>query len=197
MWHTNCGDRTLEDEENICSDEMRKLKAIGFGIFLVCFACLCNLQVATAAIRVVAYNNPDDSTEDAWFSTVFLAIGDESVNGVAKRLDILAVSETDTGSSARLVNILNNLHGVSSYNVVTSSSVGGDRTGIVYDSNTLTLLDSNDLTEIGTHPIMRAHFRPVGYTSPDSEFYVYAIHLKSGATASDKDQRATVVCLST
>ena len=58
------------------------------------------------------------------------------------------MSETDTGSSTRLVDILNNLYGVSTYNVVTSSSVGGDRTGIVYDSNTLILLDSNDITDI-------------------------------------------------
>ena len=168
-------------------------RRIALWMFLVCFACLCNLQVATAAIRIVAYNtynNPDDTTEDAWLSTVFSAIGDESVNGIAKRLDILAVSETDTGSSVRLVDILNNLYGVTAYNVVTSSSVGGDRTGIVYDSNTLILLDSNDITDIGTHPILRTHFRPVGYASTASEFYVYAIHLKSGSTTSDKTQRA-------
>jgi len=133
---------------------------------------------------------PDDAIEDAWFSTIFTAVGDELVDGIAKRLDILAVSETDTGSSVRLVDILNDLYDVTTYNVVTSSSVGGDRTGIVYDSNTLILLDSNDINDIGTHPIMRAHFRPVGYTSPNSEFYVYAIHLKSGSTTSDKTQRA-------
>ena len=79
----------------------------------------------------------------------------------------------------------------STYNVVTSSHDGaGDRTGIVYDSNSLTLIDSNDITDIGIHPITRAHFRPVGYASTASEFYVYAIHLKSGSSASDKTQRA-------
>jgi hypothetical protein len=168
-------------------------RRIGFWLFLVCFAFLGTLEAAPVTIRVAAYNtynNPDNETEDANFSTVFSAIGSESVNGVAKRLDILAVSETDTGSSARLVDILNNLYGVSDYNVVTSSSVGGDKTGIVYDSNTLILLDSNDITDIGTHPIIRAHFRPVGYTSTAAEFYVYAIHLKSGSTTSDKTQRA-------
>ena len=169
-------------------------KQIGFWLFLVCLTFLGILEAAPVTIRVVAYNtynNPDDTTEDAWFSTIFSAIGSESVKGIAKRLDILAVSETDTGSSARLVDILNNLYGVSTYSVVTSSSVGGDRTGIVYDSNTLILLDSNDITTIGTHPILRAHFRPVGYASAAAEFYVYAIHLKSGSTASDKTQRAT------
>ena len=168
-------------------------KQIALWVFLVCFAFLGTLEAAPVTIRIAAYNtynNPDDAIEDAWFNTIFSAIGSESVNGVAKRLDILAVSETDTGSSARLADILNNLYGVSTYNVVTSSSVGGDRTGIVYDSNTLILLDSNDITDIGTHPILRVHFRPVGYASTVAEFYVYAIHLKSGSSASDKTQRA-------
>ena len=166
-------------------------KWISIFCCLICLAFCGNLQAET--IRVGAYNtynNPDNETEDAVFSTIFSAIGNESVNGIAKRLDILAVSETDTGSSVRLADILNNLYGVSTYNVITSSSVGGDRTGIVYDSNMLILLDSNDVTDIGTHPIIRAHFRPVGYTSTASEFYMYAIHLKSGTTTSDKTQRA-------
>jgi translation elongation factor EF-1beta len=151
---------------------------------------------ATATLRVVAYNtenNPDNAAEDALFNTIFSAIGNEQVSGTAKRLDILIVVETDTGSSDRLVQVLNNLYGVNTYAVETSSSVGGDRTGIVYDSNTLTLLDSNDLTNIGTHPILRAHFRIAGQTGPNSEIYVYAVHLKSGASASDIAQRATEV----
>ena len=91
-------------------------------MFLVCFTFLGTLEAAPVTIRVVAYNtynNPDDVIEDASFNTIFSAIGSEPVNGVAKRLDILAVSETDTGSSTRLVDILNNLYGVSTYNVVT------------------------------------------------------------------------------
>jgi hypothetical protein len=159
---------------------MKKMeRQIVLWVFLVCLTFLGSMEAAPVTIRVVAYNtynNPDDIIEDAWFNTIFSAIGNEAVNGVAKRLDILAVSETDTGSSDRLVDVLNNLYSVSTYNVATSSSVGGDRTGIVYDSNTLILLDSNDITDIGTHPILRAHFRPVGYASTSTEFYVYAIH---------------------
>lgn len=172
---------------------MKKLINIGLVVFLVCFVCLYTPQAAIAAIRIVAYNtenNPDNATEDAWFNTIFSAIGNESINGLSKRLDVLIVSETDTKSSARLADILNDLYGVSSYRVETSSSIGGDRTGIVYDSNLLTLVDSNDITNIGTRPVLRAHFRPVGYVSTASEFYVYAIHLKSGSNTSDKTQRA-------
>ena len=125
------------------------------------------------------------------FTTVFEAIGNESVNGLAKRLDVLAVSETDTGSSARLPNILNTLYGVNTYQVIASSPDGGnDRTAVVYDTASLSLLNSIELTTGLTHHTVRAEFRPIG-TNGDADFYVYAIHLKSGSTAGDMTNRAT------
>lgn len=170
--------------------------AIASGVLLACFVCLhAETQAGAAIIRVVAYNtynNPDNATEDAWFETVFSAIAAETVNDLAKRPDVVAVSETDTGSSARLVSALNNVYGVSTYSAVISSSDGGsDRTGVLYDSSTLALLGWADLTDIGIHTITRAHFRPAGQTGGDSEFYVYAIHLKSGSASSAKSARAT------
>ena len=95
-----------------------------------CLSLMLAVQAAEARIlRVGAYNtfnNPDNATEDAWFSTIFKAIGNEVINGTAKRLDVLAVSETDTGSSARLASVLNSLYSVSSYSAVTylPASVG-------------------------------------------------------------------------
>jgi hypothetical protein len=165
-----------------------------FSLIVIYVICLFVSPVAEAAIRVVAYNtsnNPDDATEDEFFNDIFSAIGNESVNDLAKRLDLLVVSETDTDSSLRLADILNTLYSTDTYEVVTSSSVGGDRTGVVYDSSTLTLLDSLDLTSIGTHPILRAHFRPVDCVGSSSEFYVYSVHLKSGDTTGDQTERAT------
>ena len=88
---------------------MKKLSGIRFVVILVCLLCVAN---TSATIRIVAYNtynNPDNATEDAWFRTIFEAIGQESINGVAKRLDILIVSETDTDSSTRLADILKSL----------------------------------------------------------------------------------------
>lgn len=123
---------------------------LAISVAACCLSLMLAVQAAEARIlRVGAYNtfnNPDNATEDAWFSTIFKAIGNEVINGTAKRLDVLAVSETDTGSSARLASVLNSLYSVSSYSAVTSSSVGGDRTGLVYDASTVTLLGSADLT---------------------------------------------------
>lgn len=162
------------------------------SIILICLVYMSN---ASAAIRVVAYNcanRPNNATHGDQFRTVFQAIGNQSVNGIAKRLDVLVMSEMDDSSGDRLTTILNNLYNVNTYTHVLSSSVGGDRTGVIYDSSTVTLVGTAvDLTTIGTHPILRAHFRPAGSTAANEQFYVYAIHLKSGSSASDIALRAT------
>ena len=95
---------------------------LAISVAACCLSLMLAVQAAEARIlRVGAYNtfnNPDNATEDAWFSTIFKAIGNEVINGTAKRLDVLAVSETDTGSSARLASVLNSLYSVSSYSAV-------------------------------------------------------------------------------
>lgn len=168
----------------------RMLRLISIGLI-----CLVYLSNASAAVRVVAYNcanYPNNATQEAQFRTVFQAIGNESVNGIAKRLDVLVMSEMDGGSAGRLTTILNNLYNVNTYISELSSSVGGDRTGVIYDSSTVTLVgDADNLTTIGTHPILRAHFHPAGSTATNEQFYIYAIHLKSGSATSDRIQRAT------
>jgi hypothetical protein len=68
---------------------------------------------------------------------------------------------------------------------------GGDSTGFVYDTSTVSLLES---VQIGagtlTHNVMRGKFQPVG--SPASSiFYVYSVHLKSGDTNSDVTLRGS------
>ena len=89
-----------------------------------------------AAVRVVAYNcvnRPNNVTEEDQFRTVFQAIGNQSVNGISKRLDLLVVSEMDPGSVTRLTTVLNNLDNVNTFTDVLSSSVGGDSTGVIHD----------------------------------------------------------------
>ncbi len=150
-----------------------------------------------AEFRIAAYNtlnNPDSPTEDAWFRTILSAIGNEQVQGLAKRLDAIALAETDAGSANRLVDILNGLYGVDTYDVVTSSSDGGgDRTGVVFDSSTLTLLDWTDLPQIGWHTMMRARFRPAGSIDPAAEFHLYSLHLQWGNSPGNRDARAAEI----
>ena len=176
---------------------MKKATGISLGTLLVCLLAVCTPQATAAVIRVVAYNvhnKPDNPNDDAWFETVFSAIEEESRNGIAKRPDIVALSETDANgsewdSSIRLVNVLNRIYGVATYDVVTASHAGGDRTGVVYDTCTLSLLDSEDVPGTWTHPIKRCHFQPTGLAGPDLDFYVYAVHLKAGESGQRKYTR--------
>lgn len=169
-------------------------KVIAFWLILWSICC----PAEAGFLRVGTYNtfnNPDNTTEDGWFTTIFEAIGKESVNGFAKRLDILTVAETDLGSSARLPSILNSLYGVNTYQVIASTPDGGnDRTAVVYDSSTLSLLGSSILSTGLTHHSVRAEFRPIG-TTGQADFYIYAIHLKSGSTSSDQAIRADEAAL--
>lgn len=152
-----------------------------------------------AVMRVVDWNTlnePNNATDDANFRTVLEAIGNETVQGNTQRIDILALQETDPPGSGdsigRIQNVLNSLYATTSYNVVASPvDGGGDSTGFVYDSSTVTLLNS---VQVGagtlTHNVMRGEFQPVG--SPASAiFYVYSVHLKSSATGADAATRGS------
>jgi hypothetical protein len=155
---------------------------------------LLSLSNAAATLRIVSYNcenRPNNTTHDARFRTIFEAIGNESVNGLAKRLDILVMTETDTDSAVRLTNVLNNLYNVTTYTSQTTSSVGGDRSGVIYDADTVELVGTaTELPDIGTRPSLRLQFRPVGSTAPNERFYIYTAHLKSGNGSSQRQKRA-------
>ena len=152
-----------------------------------------------AVMRVVdwnTFNGPNDAADDADFRTVFEAIGNETVQGNTQRIDILAVQETDPpgagDSIGRIQNVLNSLYATTSYSlVVTPVDGGGDSTGFVYDTSTVSLLES---VQVGagslTHNIMRAKFQPIG-TLASSIFYVYSVHLKSGTTNADATLRGS------
>ncbi|MEM9351769.1 MAG: hypothetical protein AAGA92_02035 [Planctomycetota bacterium] len=151
-----------------------------------------------AAIRVVSYNtldNPTTSAENTDFQTIMEAIGIKSVNGVAKRVDVIAVQEqtgisSTSGTAVDMADQLNALYGVTSYTSMLTNN-GFDRTGIVYDTSTLSLLGTAQ-TSGGPNGrfTLRAQFRPVGYTSPDADLYVYSAHLKADDGPSDIASRA-------
>ena len=150
-----------------------------------------------SAIRFVAWNTlnqPTNVTQDAAFRTVLEAIGNESILGSAKPLDIISLAETDSVSVSRLEAVLDSLYGTTAFEVATSSTVSGDATGFIYDSRSVALLETSNLSSGLTHPSLRGKFRPVA-TSGESDFYAYAIHLKAGGTASDRTRRGNETAL--
>lgn len=157
-----------------------------------------------AVMRVVDWNTlngPNDATGDANFSTIFQAIGNETVQGNTQPISILALQETDPpgpggDSIGRIDSILDSLYPSANYEFyVTPVDGGGDSTGFVYDTTSVTLLEA---VQVGggtlTHNVSRGKFRPDG-TAGESDFYVYSIHLKSGSTLADATLRGSEASL--
>ena len=153
---------------------------------LLSFIFLLLLQSKALALTVVNWNvanRPNNTTEQLDMERVFRAIG---------RVDLLLVSETDSSSTFLTRTALNNAFNTNSYRFRTASADGGgDRTGLFYNSSTLSLVQVSQLTSELTHPTLRGLFRPVGDSSNATDFYAYAVHLKSGSSNSDENTRAS------
>lgn len=168
----------------------------------LCFEALERRDLLTV-MRVVNWNTlngPNDAADDANFTTVLQAIGNETVQGNTQRIDILALQETDPPGSGdsigRVQSVLNTLYPSANYlDVVTSIDGGGDSTGFVFDTTTVSLLASTQVAPGSlTHNAIRGKFRPVG-TLGESDFYVYSVHLKSGDTGPDATLRGSEAAL--
>lgn len=151
-----------------------------------------------ATLRVADWNTfnlPNSPTDDANYATILSAIGSESILGTAKRIDLLAIQESDPPSAVRLANVFNGLYGASTYSqFVSSIDGGGDSTGFVFDTTTLSLLEAIEVPGALTHNVTRGKFRPAG-TSGATDFYTYSVHLKSGNTGSDAMTRAAEMAI--
>ena len=149
-------------------------------------------RLVLSAMRIASWNvfdGPTNSTEDAFFETVLEAIGNEDYAGIAQPVDIMTLAEADTTNAGRIEDILDGLYGTTSYQFqLANADFGGDRTGFIYNTDTVQLVNSQQIISGMTHPALRGQFRPVG-TTGDVDFYVYSIHLKAFGTGSDMAQR--------
>ena len=110
-----------------------------------------------------------------------------------RRWDLLALAETDTASALETAGAFNALYG-GGYSVATSlADDGGDRTGFVYDTAALELVEF--VTILGNaldHTISQGTFRVLDAAPGDANalFTAYSIHLHSGDSNADAGQRA-------
>lgn len=161
------------------------------------------MRLYLSAVRVVSWNTangPDNATEDAWFRTVFAAIGAEAVGGRTLPPAIVALQETDTAafggnSIARVDAILESLYPTRNYRTAASPlDTGDDANGFVFDSGIFDLVDTHVVDELGSmqafaHNILRGQFRPIG-TGGSQDFFIYSTHLKAGSNGGDASRRA-------
>ena len=165
--------------------------------------------LSAVTLRVVSYNIEADvdgvTTPRDGIDAVLRGIGEESIGGVARPLDILALTETtsNTATIAPIVSALNTIYGpdvyaMSSYQGTEAfgdPTTGNGPSGLIYNTATLTLLSS---VGVGTpegstngeyRQVIRYEFQPVGGTSAN-DFYLYLSHYKSGVSTVDQQDRA-------
>ena len=165
------------------------LLALNAGLLLALGA-----RPASAQIKVVAYNcyhKPLSSSDLNW-TTMLGNLGSQSwydsyygpgnYGTIPQRPTILCLTELDYngGTGSRIQQILNSLYGGQGANYQRSEITAGsyEDYAFVYDSTKVQLLDTMTVG-IGYRPAHRGHFRPVGYTSTNSDFYIYNCHLKA------------------
>ncbi len=162
---------------------------------------------ATAQLRVVTYNLSDTSAGDfavgatpdrrTAITTVLSGIGAESVNGIARPLDILLIQESRGAASTgqTFVDILNGVYGAGSYarGMVNGATTGNGTSSIVYRTATVNLVAETALNIIsGTtgaaREPLRHQVRLAGY--PAGDVYFYNAHFKSADNGTDRGRRA-------
>lgn len=160
-----------------------------FAMALLAWPTVGNAQV----LRFATYNmldNPTNSSDDQNLQAVLTEIGNTQIFGDSRPLDLMGFQEGPNGTAnySFVENAFETAFGGNYSYVLATADQSGDRTGVVYNANTLQLLNSISINNGLTHNTIRAHFRPIGGSTAD-EFYVYSTHLKAGTTGSDRSQR--------
>lgn len=148
-------------------------------------------------LRIVTYNiTSSGNLPRTGLETVLYAVGQESYGGVARPLDILALQEirNQVTTTEYVVGLMNGLYGAGVYarGQLNGATTGSGTQGIVYNTQTLTLLGE---ATVGTassagqpRQALRYHFRPAG-TSGEADFYLYNSHFKATNDQPSRDRR--------
>jgi hypothetical protein len=137
-----------------------------------------------------------------YFQTVFAAMGQEDTYATPRPPDILTVTEVRsnavTGSNNDtewLTQQLNAVYGASLYahDTLNGASTGGGTEGVIYNSQTIQLLQSKAVGTTSTSGTARQElrylFRPQAVPDGSADFYVYVGHAKAGTTSTDQTRR--------
>ena len=128
--------------------------------------------------------------------TVLNAIGEESVNGVAKPIDVLLLQEQASvnTSTQAIVDIMNDIYGEGTYarGRVDGGTNGGGRGGIVYNTQSVELIAERAFGNLSStaqaRRTLRYQLRPLGYDDR-SDFYAYVNHYKASTGATNENRR--------
>ncbi len=128
--------------------------------------------------------------------TVLEGIGQETVEGITRPIDVLVLQEQDQLSTTTqaIVDVLNDIYGADTYarGQRSGRTNGGGRGAIVFNTQTVELISEASFGTLSrdaqARETMRYTLRPLGY-GDDAQFAIYANHYKAGSTATDQTRR--------
>jgi hypothetical protein len=155
------------------------------------------LLIGTYNVDIADQNGANRNT--TYFQTVFAAMGQEDTYYAKHAPDILTVTEVRsnsvTGSNNDtdwLTQQLNAVYGSGRYSHGTLNGSGaGGTEGIIYNQQTIQLLQETAVGSGLTRQELRYKLRPVAVPDGSADFYVYVGHYKAGNTSSDMSLRNT------
>lgn len=159
---------------------------------------LAAFNACEAQLRVVSWNtatansSPGFSGRETDFNRLLDFVGRESINGISKPIDILALQEQTSNNStlADFAAELNTITGTSDYVAWSEVPFNSDgfQTGFVYNSASVTpILEDWFRTDVA-RSTSRVRFRPAGYGA-DADVWVYSSHYIAGTTNGDLNRR--------
>ena len=144
-------------------------------------------------LRIASYNIANGEIRTG-LDTVLQAMCTQNKNGIHRPLDVLVMQEQDSVASTtedvRL--ILNRVNPSCDYRRSTINGSGsGGTMGAVYNFNTVRLLSQYLVPRANTtdRHVIRYKFQPVGYSSDESVFYIYVMHLKASRGGDNETRR--------
>lgn len=169
-------------------------------------AVACAATAVSGQIRVVNYNTLDGPTpgvhdNSANLQTIFGAIATQSAVGIARRPDLIILQEQTNTSASALASLLNTTYGLTGAYVAvqpggqpgSSDPVFIDRQAFVYNTQSLAMIGSaTTISTSAQRPVIRAQFRPLGYSSPAASFYAYGAHLMASDPTGRANQTAAM-----
>lgn len=151
-------------------------------------------DVTLGQLRIVSYNTAGGPRPG--LDVVLVAIGEESVNGIARPIDVLALQEQDSylTTTTQITNLLNGIYGTGTYAraMIDGLTLGAGRPGLIYRPGAVQLIEQLSFGVVSTshqaRQTLRYRLRPVGYDA-SADFYLYVHHYKAGTSSSDLQRR--------
>jgi hypothetical protein len=136
------------------------------------------------------------------FQPVLAAMGQEDTYAAPRPPDVLTVTEVRSNANAGSQNDtewvteqMNAVYGAGAYahDTLDGASTGGGTEGVIYNTQTVRLLQSRAVGTVSSTGTVRQElrylFRPAGFNDGSGDFYVYAGHPKAGTTSTDQNRR--------